>query len=221
MSVFVHLIHLYVCAPWVHRVARLRVAPPRWLYPSESFHWWVHPYLSMYQDHPHLMWVLSAWRDVVMSMLSHDLLEICNLLLVRETRPQFHFDWLTSYPDCNHALNCASSPRRFSSQDMKTESVISLQSGKRTQLKYSCEIDGVLLEVRNRKGRCYAWILEATTKSPLNLELLLFPRYNRCNHCLIHAVFQHILATGTNSLAPTCLSSGWLCVWHHCVMSHP
>jgi hypothetical protein len=103
----------------------------------------------------------------------------------------------------------------------KTESVISLQSGKRTQLKYSCEMDGVLLKVHNRKGRCYAWILEATTKSPLNLELLLFLRYNRCNHCLIHAVFQHILAIGTNSLAPTCLSSGWLCIWHRCVMSHP
>jgi hypothetical protein len=101
---------------------------------------------------------------------------------------RFTFDWLTSYPDCNFALNCAGSPRCFSRQDLQDRKWHSLQSGKRTQLQYPFRIDAVLLEIRNQKERCYAWIFDAATKSHPNLEPLLFLRDNRHNHYLVHSM---------------------------------
>jgi hypothetical protein len=104
----------------------------------------------------------------------------------------------------------------------KTKSVIPLWSGKRTKIYYSFRTDDVLLKVRNRKERCYAGILDAATKSHPNPGLLLFSRHNWRNHYLVHAVFWHILAVGADSHAPTCLSSGPMCAWHHwpCTKAH-
>jgi hypothetical protein len=95
---------------------------------------------------------------------------------------RFTFDWLTSYPDCNFALNCAGSPRRFSRQDLQDRKWHSLQSGKRTQLQYPFRIDDVLLEIRNQKERCCSSIGQriilptSFTRSPR----YLYQKYQDC-----------------------------------------
>jgi hypothetical protein len=47
MVSFIHFIHIFVCASLVHRMACLRVAPPRWLCQVDHPRWWVHPCLSV------------------------------------------------------------------------------------------------------------------------------------------------------------------------------
>jgi hypothetical protein len=53
-----------------------------------------------------------------MSKPFHDFLMSCALLLGGKPNHKFSFDWLTSCPDYKLALNCAGSPKRFSSQDL-------------------------------------------------------------------------------------------------------
>jgi hypothetical protein len=97
------------------------------------------------------MWLLLAWRDFIMSKPSHDFLVSCALLLVRETPLQIHFDW----------LNCAGSPRRFSSQNLQDGKCHFLMEWQESPIIISFWNE--LLGVRNRKEMCYTWILIAAT----------------------------------------------------------
>jgi hypothetical protein len=54
-----------------------------------------------------------------MSEPFHDFLTSCALRLCGRIDRWFTFDWLTSCPDCNLALNCDGLPRHFSSQDLQ------------------------------------------------------------------------------------------------------
>jgi hypothetical protein len=76
--------------------------------------------------------------------------------------------------NCNLALNCAGSSRRFSSQYCKIERscLIGLAMVLRSWL--SSEQDGVLLEIRNRNEESYLWSLVATTS--FDLAIISLPR---------------------------------------------
>jgi hypothetical protein len=87
---FIHLIHRFVCTPLVYRVAHLRATRLSMVSSSQSLCGWDHPCLSLESSHTFgpsslcLAWLLSAWRDVVMSKPSHDFLTSCAWSLVRE-----------------------------------------------------------------------------------------------------------------------------------------
>jgi hypothetical protein len=63
--------------------------------PSRPPYWWVHPCLSVDPASLRLVWLILAWRDVIVSASkpSHGSLASCALLLVWETQLQVHF-WL-------------------------------------------------------------------------------------------------------------------------------
>jgi hypothetical protein len=84
---------------------------------------------------------------------------MCLILCVGKLDHKFAFDWLTSCPDYNPALNCADLPRRFSSQDLQDGTCHSFLQWQENRLQYPFGTDGVLLEVRNQKEMSYAWIL--------------------------------------------------------------
>jgi hypothetical protein len=81
---------------------------------------------------------------------------------------------LTSCPNYNLILNCADSPRRFSSRDCKIESDISYRNWPENPIMTLFPTDGILLEVRNRKERCHAWSPVATTSRVRTLSMLVF-----------------------------------------------
>jgi hypothetical protein len=69
--------------------------------------------------------------------LPHDLLAHCSsclLVVLQKNYRWFVVDWLTSDPNYNPILNCAGSPRRFSSRDSKMENTSSIGIGPRIQL---------------------------------------------------------------------------------------
>jgi hypothetical protein len=93
--------------------------------------------------------------------LPHNLLAPYNslLLVVMENQPtncRFIFDCLMSYPNCNLVSNYAGSPRCFSSQDCKMENALSYRNWPENPIMTLFPMDGVILEVRNRKEGCRA-----------------------------------------------------------------
>jgi hypothetical protein len=62
-----------------------------------------------------------AWRYIITTWASLPMmsLRVVPNSLCRKLDRRFTFDWLTSYLNCKLALNCASSPRHFSSQDLQ------------------------------------------------------------------------------------------------------
>jgi hypothetical protein len=107
--------------------------------PCESFHWWDHPCLSLESLHTlgpsflRLAWLLSVWRDVIMSKPSHDFLTRCAWSCVRENLTACllltswqavlitTLPWIVPvYPGTSQARTC------------KTECVTPFYSGKRT-----------------------------------------------------------------------------------------
>jgi hypothetical protein len=79
-----------------------------------------------------------------------------------------------SCPNYNFVLNCAGSPRRFSSRDCKMKSVISYRNWPENPIMTFFPTYGVLLDVRNRKKRCHAWSLIAMTSHVQTLCMLFF-----------------------------------------------
>jgi hypothetical protein len=57
---------------------------------------------------------MSSWASLLLTSLHVVPYSLCGKLDRR-----FTFDYLTSCPDCNPALNCAGSPRCFSSQELQ------------------------------------------------------------------------------------------------------
>jgi hypothetical protein len=82
-------------------------------------------------------------------------------------------DWW-SLLNCNISLNCAGSPRRFSSQNYKIESACLIGLAKGSHSWPSLERDCVLLEIRNQNEESCVWSLVATTS--LNLAIMRLPR---------------------------------------------
>jgi hypothetical protein len=74
----------------------------------------------------------------------------------------------------NPVLNCASSPRRFWSRDCKIENVLFYWNWLGDPIMTLFPMDGVLLEVRNRRKRRHAWSLVATTSHARTLSMLFF-----------------------------------------------
>jgi hypothetical protein len=74
----------------------------------------------------------------------------------------------------NLALNCVGSPRHFSSQNCKIESVYLIGLAKWFHSWLSSEQDGVLLEIRNRNEESCGWRL--ITATSLNLTIISLPR---------------------------------------------
>jgi hypothetical protein len=122
---FVHLNSLVVCALSVHHMAHLHVTS------LFSFAMWV---ISLVRP-PLLIFGILAYpctqfpspcvtalslkrchHEQALSWLPHKMFLI---LCAGKLDHMFAFDWLTSSPDYNPALNCAGSPRRFSSHDLQ------------------------------------------------------------------------------------------------------
>jgi hypothetical protein len=74
----------------------------------------------------------------------------------------------------NLALNCAGSPKHFSSQNCKIESVCLIGLAKGSHSWPSSEQDDVLLEIRNRNEESCVWSLVAITS--LNLAIMSLPQ---------------------------------------------
>jgi hypothetical protein len=127
---------------------------------------------------------------------------------------KFTFDWLTSYPDCNLTLNYANSPRHFSSQDLQGGGCHFLPKWKRNQIILSFWNGWHITWDPQPERKVLYFDSQCCNQSHPNLEPLLFSRHNWHNHYLVCVVFRHILATGAYSHAPTCFSSGQLCIWH-------
>jgi hypothetical protein len=72
--------------------------------------------------------------------------------------------------NCNLALNCADSSRRFSSQNCKIESAFLIRLAKGFHSWPSSEQDGVLLKICNRNEESCVWSLVAITS--LNLVVI-------------------------------------------------
>jgi hypothetical protein len=78
-----------------------------------------------------------------------------------------------AHSNCDLVLNCAGSPRRFSRQRLQDEKRISLLELAKGPCASFIRMDGVLLEVCNRKEECHTWSLVATTSQILDLRLSL------------------------------------------------
>jgi hypothetical protein len=86
----------------------------------------------------------------------------------------FILDWLMSCPNCNLVLNCAGSPRRFSSQELQDGKCHFNWDWPENPTTTLVSTDGVLLEVRNRNEGCRAWSPVATTSHVRTLSMLFF-----------------------------------------------
>jgi hypothetical protein len=118
---FIHLNSLANCAPLAHRVARLHVTS------LFGFTMWVislvrSPLLILgilayfWTQFPSpCMTALSLKRCRHEQALSWFPRKMCLTPCAGKLDHRFAFDWLTSCPDYNPALNCVSSPKRFSS----------------------------------------------------------------------------------------------------------
>jgi hypothetical protein len=81
-----------------------------------------------------------------------------------------------AHPNCNLALNCVGSSMRFLRQKLQDKKCIfSLGLAKDSYASF-IRMDGVLLEVRNRKKECCTWSLIATTSRILALKLTALVR---------------------------------------------
>jgi hypothetical protein len=121
ISDFVHLKSFFICAPLVHHVARLHVTslfgftmwvtssmrPPLLILGVLAYPWTQFPLPCV--TAPSLK---RCHHEQAFSWLSH---KMCLIPCVGKLDHRFTFDWLISYPNYNPALNCAGSPRRFSS----------------------------------------------------------------------------------------------------------
>jgi hypothetical protein len=70
-------------------------------------------------------------------------------------------------------------------------------------LRYATGKKGVMLEFS---------VQQLVTSEP---EVILIPEAQPTQSLPHSVVFWHILVVGSDSHAPTCLSFGWLCAWHH------
>jgi hypothetical protein len=99
---------------------------------------------------------------------------------------RFTFDWLTSGLECNLALNCVGSPRRFSRQDLQdgkchfltewqeNQIIISFQNGWRITRGTQPERNVLCFDFHSATSHIWTW------------SLLISPRPNRHNHYLVH-----------------------------------
>jgi hypothetical protein len=76
-----------------------------------------------------------------------------------------------AHPNCDLVLNCAGSSRRFLRQKLQDGKCISSSELAKYPYASFVKMDGVLLEVRNRKEKCCTWSLIATTSRILALKL--------------------------------------------------
>jgi hypothetical protein len=117
--------------------------------------------------------------------------------VVLEANRRFIFDRLMSCPNFNLVLNCAGSPKRFSSRDCRMESTISYRNWPENLIMTLFPMDGVVLKVRNQKERCHAWSLVATTSHVRIVSVLLF---------------QDSTSTSTTLFVPSSGNTNWPCL---------
>jgi hypothetical protein len=122
---FAHLKSLVICALLVHRMARLHVTslfafamcvtslmrPPLLILGVLAYPWSQFPLPCVT--------TLSSKRRCPKQAFSWLPRKMCLIPCVGKLNRRFAFDWLTSGPNYNPALNCAGSPKRFSSQDLQ------------------------------------------------------------------------------------------------------
>jgi hypothetical protein len=104
-------------------MTHLRVTPLTMASLSQSLRWWVHPYLSLDIIPPHL--------NVTALMTS---LWVVPYSLCGKLDHRFTLTRLISCPDYNLAMNYASSPRCFSSQDLQDGKCHSLMEWQENQI---------------------------------------------------------------------------------------
>jgi hypothetical protein len=78
-----------------------------------------------------------------------------------------------AHPNCNLLLNCACSSKHFLRQKLQDGKHISSMKSAKDLCVSFIRTDGILVEVRNQKERCYGRILLATTSHILALSLWL------------------------------------------------
>jgi hypothetical protein len=86
------------------------------------------------------------------------------LFLRCEAKLRVGSDWLWAHPNYNLVLNGASLPRRLLWQKLQDGKRIPSQNLWKDPCATVIGMDGVLLEVRNRKWGCCPWSLVATSK---------------------------------------------------------
>jgi hypothetical protein len=132
-------------------------------------------------------------------------LQLVSSFGVGKTNCWFVFDWLMSCLNCNLVLNCAGSPRCFSSWDCKMESAISYQNWLENPIMILFPTCGILLEVCNRNERCPAWSPVAMTSHVRTLSVLLF----QASTSMSSALF--IPSSGYTTWLCLCVSNiGWI-----------
>jgi hypothetical protein len=93
-----------------------------------------------------------------------------------------------AHPNCNIVLNCAGSPRRFLRQKLQDGMRISLSELVKGPCASFVRMDGILLELHNRKEECRTWSLIATTSQVLALRLSLRQTMMSISLCLLFQI---------------------------------
>jgi hypothetical protein len=132
-----------------------------------------------------------AWRYIITTWASLPMmsLRVVPNSLCRKLDRRFTFDWLTSYLNCKLALNCASSPRRFSSQDLQEGNCHFLSEWQENQIIISFW-NGWHITRGTQPKKCVMLGFSLMQLVTPNLEPVLFPRHNWCNHYLDCSMLQ-------------------------------